>query len=504
MNEATIRFDSTRVLHRISPYLHGQLIENVGRCIYGGLWVGRDPEIATVDGLRGDVLEALRTLCVPVVRWRGGCPACEYRWRDGVGPVEKRPATPGPFPFRSEPNAFGTDEFLSLCRHLDADPYISAGVTANSTAEPAQWLAYCRSRQPARAAPFKTAPFWGIGTHEPDPQKPDCEGGPQTADHERATQRPDREGGLMGQAVASDGEIAPAVQAARSLRATQPDVRIILRGGADLSRAERLLDSLPPNEAVFDHLAVERHCGRRLTDRDGSPEKLLGLWREGVDLGHFLRNALQLVALKDDAPQPMGLVLDRWGTFYREANVENQFLMAGTLADALFAADALHLFHSLGERFVMATLARAVNSHQSLLHVEGRHVAKSATYQAFLLLQPHQGGRRIRFEAQSPSLDLGGGRKIEQLSAGLTRDERGRVYLTLVNRSPHEPLLVRILDEAGQAVRLERGRALHAQSLASENFPGRPNQVALRPLPGELRAPIQVFQSTAVGAYVGS
>ena len=75
----------------INRNIYGQFSEHLGTCIYGGLWVGPESDIPNTDGYRNDVLNALRELHVPVMRWPGGCFADEYHWMDGIGPKENRP-----------------------------------------------------------------------------------------------------------------------------------------------------------------------------------------------------------------------------------------------------------------------------------------------------------------------------------------------------------------------------------------------------------------------------
>lgn len=76
---------------RINKNIYGHFAEHLGHCIYGGLWVGLDSDIPNTDGLRNDVIEALRAMRIPVLRWPGGCFADEYHWQDGIGPAEQRP-----------------------------------------------------------------------------------------------------------------------------------------------------------------------------------------------------------------------------------------------------------------------------------------------------------------------------------------------------------------------------------------------------------------------------
>ena len=110
---------------RINRNLYGHFSEHLGRCIYGGIWVGKDSPIPNTDGMRNDVLQALRDLQVPVLRWPGGCFADEYHWRDGVGPYETRKRMINThWGGVVENNHFGTHEFLRLCELIGAEPYI--------------------------------------------------------------------------------------------------------------------------------------------------------------------------------------------------------------------------------------------------------------------------------------------------------------------------------------------------------------------------------------------
>ena len=75
----------------INPNLYGHFAEHLGRCIYEGIWVGKDSKIPNKRGIRKDVIKALQNLNIPVLRWPGGCFADEYHWKEGVGPRKQRP-----------------------------------------------------------------------------------------------------------------------------------------------------------------------------------------------------------------------------------------------------------------------------------------------------------------------------------------------------------------------------------------------------------------------------
>ena len=131
---------------KISRHIYGQFAEHPGTCIYGGLWVGEDSEIPNTQGYRTDVLEALKRLRIPNLRWPGGCFADEYHWMDGIGPRENRPKmSNNNWGGLIEDNSFGTHEFLNLCEILGCEPYVSANVGSGTVEELAKWVEYMTS-----------------------------------------------------------------------------------------------------------------------------------------------------------------------------------------------------------------------------------------------------------------------------------------------------------------------------------------------------------------------
>ena len=132
--------------YKIPKEIYGQFAEHLGTCIYGGLWVGPNSNIPNTDGYRNDVLQALKDLKVPVLRWPGGCFADEYHWMDGIGPRDKRPKMQNNnWGGTIEDNSFGTHEFLNLCELLNCEPYISGNVGSGTVEELAKWVEYMTS-----------------------------------------------------------------------------------------------------------------------------------------------------------------------------------------------------------------------------------------------------------------------------------------------------------------------------------------------------------------------
>ena len=130
---------------KIDENIYGQFMEHPGASSTG-LSVGEDSPIPTTRGYRNDVLAALRTLGVPVLRWPGGCFADEYHWRDGIGPRDRRPKRVNTFwGGVIEPNTFGTHEFFELAELLGAKTYLAVNVGSGTVQEMSDWIEYITS-----------------------------------------------------------------------------------------------------------------------------------------------------------------------------------------------------------------------------------------------------------------------------------------------------------------------------------------------------------------------
>src|SRR5690554_6031533 len=162
-----------RVLGTIHKNIYGHFSEHLGYCIYGGIYVGPESDIPNTNGLRNDVLEALRDMKIPVLRWPGGCFADEYHWKDGVGPKEERPSMINThWGGVVENNHFGTHEFMELCELIGADPYICGNVGSGTVREMSEWVEYITfdgespmanwRKQNGREKPWRL-PYFGVG-----------------------------------------------------------------------------------------------------------------------------------------------------------------------------------------------------------------------------------------------------------------------------------------------------------------------------------------------------
>ncbi len=157
----------------INRNIYGHFAEHLGRCIYGGFYVGDTSKIANTNGVRNDVVAALKKMKIPVLRWPGGCFADTYHWKDGIGPKDKRPTIVNKWwGGVTEDNSFGTHNFLNMCELLGAEPYLSGNVGSGTVQELADWVQYVNfdgtspmsdwRRVNGREKPWKVK-LWGIG-----------------------------------------------------------------------------------------------------------------------------------------------------------------------------------------------------------------------------------------------------------------------------------------------------------------------------------------------------
>jgi alpha-N-arabinofuranosidase len=171
-NTAVLQRDSVK--QTISRHIYGHFAEHLGRCIYGGFYVGeKNTKIPNTRGIRNDVVAALRTLKIPNLRWPGGCFADTYQWKDGIGPKASRPKIVNVWwGGVTEDNSFGTHDFLNMCELLGTEPYLAGNIGSGSVQDLTDWVNYVNfngespmtklRKQNGRQKPWNVK-FWGVG-----------------------------------------------------------------------------------------------------------------------------------------------------------------------------------------------------------------------------------------------------------------------------------------------------------------------------------------------------
>jgi len=171
-NQAIVAVDTDAAAQAYDPMIFGGFLEHFGRQIYGGVFELGSP-LADEKGFRLDVIEALKELKVPVIRWPGGCFVDSYHWQKGVG--KNRQSYGDPRWGVIESNTFGTHEFIELCRRLRSEPYICHN-SFSDVREMADWVAYCNAtegkfadmrKKNGHPEPFNVK-FWSVGNERYD------------------------------------------------------------------------------------------------------------------------------------------------------------------------------------------------------------------------------------------------------------------------------------------------------------------------------------------------
>ncbi|RVU04070.1 alpha-N-arabinofuranosidase [Novosphingobium umbonatum] len=473
----TIRADQPGPV--LSRNIQGQFAEHLGRDIYDGIWVGPDSTIPNTRGIRKDVVDALKAVKVPVVRWPGGCFADIYNWRDGIGPAAKRPVRKNDWWGGIETNAFGTHEFFDFAEQIDTDTYVAINMATATPASMREWMTYLTStgedtlaqerRANGHAEPFKVG-FVGIGN-----EAWGC-GGAQTPEYFANEYR---KFATFHHKNGSTFHMHNDLSALRVASGPNND---------DTKWMEVVLKEAGPlMDAISLHYYTVWHGD--WTQRDtamatGFPvshwnEILYQAWRmDEVLRGH------EAVMDKIDPKKRIGLFVDEWGTWYRtEPGTEPGHLyQQNTLRDALVAAGTLNIFHAHADRVKMANIAQAVNVLQAMLLTQGDKLAKTPTYYAFAMYLPFQDATFIPVSAPAPMLKAESGSfPAFTLSAAKAKD--GKTYVAVANADKDKGYKL-ALDLGVLKASKVSGQVLTSAKLDAHNTPGQKEEIAPAPYRG--------------------
>ena len=443
----------------INRNIYGHFSEHLGRCIYEGLWVGPDSPIPNENGLRRDVVNALKKLNIPVLRWPGGCFADTYHWRDGVGPVSERKTIVNTnWGGVTEDNRFGTHEFMELCRQLGCEAYFSGNVGSGTVQEFSDWVEYCNMpgkspmadlrRANGREEPFNVK-YWGIGN-----EAWGCGG----------NMRPERYADL-------------ARQYSTYLRAYDKEHKLFkIASGANVDDYEwtrkvaeiagRQIDAVslhyytvPGDE--WEHKGAATEFSRE--EYFATLRKALRMKELVAEHGRILRKA--------SPKKKLGLVVDEWGTWFDvEPGTNPGFLyQQNTMRDALVAAVSLNIFNNHCDTVVMANIAQTVNVLQAMVLTEGPKMLLTPTYHVFDMYKGHQGAREIETYAETSLLTCGDW-SVPNLHVSASEGADGKLLLTAANLSDTEEAPLEVLSDVISAKSAVTGTLLTGRPAAHNTF----------------------------------
>jgi alpha-N-arabinofuranosidase len=448
----------------ISREIYGQFAEHLGHGIYGGIWVGKDSKIPNTEGYRTDVLNALKKLNVPTIRWPGGCFADEYHWKNGIGPQSSRPSMINTnWGGVLEDNSFGTHEFMRFCELLGAEPYICGNLGSGTVQEMSEWVEYMTSdghspmadlrRANGRDKPWKVK-FFAIGN-----ESWGC-------------------GGAMTPEFYSDNY--KRYNAFLKNYGANKLVRIACGpSGADYNWTKVLMEKVGKGaDAISLHqytLPTNNWDHKGAATGFGEDE-----WFSTLDNTLYMDEILTRQSVIMDAVDPekhTAIFVDEWGTWYDPAPGSNPgfLIQQNSLRDAVLAGLNLHIFQHHADRVKMTNIAQMVNVLQAMILTDGDKMVLTPTYHVFEMYKVHQGATFLPVKIVTPDYSFGG-KSIPAVSVSASRDAQGLIHVSLVNVDPHNAATVSCRLE-GAAAKSVTGRILTAEAMDAHNTFDHPDTI---------------------------
>lgn len=450
---------------KINKNIYGNFAEHLGRCIYGGFWVGRDSDIPNINGIRKDVVEALKEIKIPVLRWPGGCFSEEYHWQDGVGSYEKRPKIVNVhWGGVVENNHFGTHEFFELCDMLGAEPYICGNVSSGTVREMKEWIEYMTFDGSSPMADLRAA----NGRKEPWKIK---------------------YFGVGNENWGNGGNMRPEYY-------------------ADLFRRYGTYVRNYGNNKIF-----KIACGPNVDDYRWTENvmKIAGKFMDGLSLHYYtipgdffkgkgsatefdekqwfitMKKALYMDELirkhseimdKYDPDKRVALVVDEWGTWFDvEPGTNPGFLyQQNTIRDALVAGINFNIFNKHFDRVKMANIAQAINVLQAVILTDGPKMILTPTYHVFNMYKVHQDAELLSFNIETSDYKYCGD-KIPKITATASVDSNGKIHVSFCNLSDFDDENVEFQLIGGKKSKIT-GTILTADKMNDHNTFDEPNKVA--------------------------
>ena len=476
--------DISKAGAKINRNIFGQFAEHLGHGIYDGIWVGPDSKIPNTDGIRNDVVDALKALKVPNVRWPGGCFADEYHWRNGIGPQRAVTLNPN-WGGVSEPNTFGTHEFMDFLDQIGADAYVSVNLGTGTPREAAEWLEYMTSAQPTtlakeRAAnghsgPYKV-PYLGIGN-----ESWDC-GGNMTPDYYIDQMK------IYSRFVRNFNPEQHEKQ--------QPMLKIAVGPGGGEPRWTEW------TEAIMS--AYQRHTWSWDIDGLSMHSYTVGHWPPSyksvgfgeTEYAEILKFTLDMEDLinkhsaimdKYDRQKKVALIIDEWGSWYAPLPGSNPgfLVQQNSLRDAILAALNLNIFARHADRVRGANIAQMINVLQAMIMTEKERMVLTPTYYVFRMYVPFQDSTfvPVAFEAGTYKHD---DISLPSVDAIAAKSKDGKLWLEITNVDPNHTVEIDV-DLIGITAKAAAGETLTAPKVDSVNTFETPSAV----VPKSISAKVQ-------------
>jgi len=470
--------DTAKPGARIDRNIFGQFAEHLGKGVYEGIWVGPDSKIPNTRGIRNDVVAALKAIKVPNIRWPGGCFADEYHWRKGIG--SQRVVTLNPnWGGVTEPNTFGTHEFLDFIDQIGSEAYISVNVGSGTPQEAAEWLEYLTTSQQTtlakergangHPAPYKIA-YLGIGN-----ESWDC-GGNMTPEYYLSQLK------IYSRFV-------------RNFNPAQQDKQQMLKiavgpGGAETrwtEWTESIMKAWQNHQWSWDMNGLSMHNYTVVR----WPPAFASVGFGETEYSQILKSTLDMEGLinkhsaimdRYDPQKKIALIIDEWGAWYAALPGSHPGFLAqqNSMRDAILAALNLNIFARHADRVRGANIAQMINVLQAMILTDKDKMVLTPTYYVFKMYVPFQDATflPVTFTAETYTH---GDITLPRVDAIAAKDATGKLWLEMTNIDPNSPVEIEI-SMNGLNAKSASGETLTAPKVDSVNTFEAPNTVTTKPV----------------------
>ncbi len=464
IGQTTLHLHTDQAETKINREIYGHFAEHLGRCIYGGIYVGEDSEIPNIRGFREDLVYALKDMEIPLLRWPGGCFGDTYHWKDGIGPKHERPSMVNVhWGGVTEDNSFGTHEFLEFCELIEAEPYININVGSGTVQEASEWVEYVTSnnispmtdlrKKNGREEPWDVK-YWGIGN-----ENWGC-GGNMTPEYYA-----DLYNRFAGYCRGDLYRIA---------------------GGPNVDNynwMEVLMEKTTRHRHLVQGVSLHNYTFTNSWTNKGSATDF-----DESGWISVLNNTLKMETLverhstimdKYDPNKEIGLIVDEWGNWFNvEPGTNPGFLyQQNTLRDALVAGINLNLFNNHADRVKMSNIAQTVNVLQSVILTKDEEIVLTPTYYVFKMYAVHQDATLIPMNLKTGQYEYNGQSVPSVYGSASTKD--GVVSITLCNLNPNKAENID-LTITGQDFASSTGQMITAENMNDYNDFGQDEKVTLK------------------------
>jgi alpha-N-arabinofuranosidase len=469
-NNLVLKVDDAKTT--ISRHIYGHFAEHLGHCIYGGFYVGEgNTKIPNKNGIRNDVIDALKKLKIANLRWPGGCFADTYHWKDGIGPKKQRPSMVNTWwGGVTEDNSFGTHDFLNMCEMIGTEPYLAGNVGSGTVQELIDWVQYVNfeGKSPmsdlrvknGRVKPWGVK-YWGVGN----------------------------------EAWGCGGNMKPEYYAdvyrkyATFMTGWSNETKVFrIASGAnskDYNWTEVLMKNIPLN--MVGGLALHHYSVIEWNKKGPAVDFSEQQYFETMKSALFMDSLVikhSAIMDKYDPEKRVALVVDEWGGWYDvEPGTNPGFLyQQNTMRDAMIAGATLNIFHNHSDRVRMANLAQTINVLQAVLLTKEEKMILTPTYHVMEMYNVHQDAKLVPLTIKCNDYTFGN-EKLPAVSASASKDSTGKLHISLVNIDSKATQEITI-DMEGGNYKTVGGRILTAAKLQDHNTFEAPAKIKPAPFQG--------------------